>query len=85
MAKTTEEAAAPSDLEDSRKRPAKKSLTSIEVPPTAELETNQRIKSVIRFEINLRSNGVAANNASEVAYPTIVQNNYNKLFKKTLI
>ena len=37
MAKATEEAAAPSDLEDSRKRPAEKSLTNIEVPPAAEL------------------------------------------------
>jgi hypothetical protein len=67
MAKATEETAAPSDLEDFCKRPAEKSLTHIEVLPEAELETNQRIKSIIRFEINLRSNGVAANDASKVA------------------
>jgi len=82
MVKATEGAAAPSDLEDSRKRPAEKSLTDIEVPPAAVLETNQRIKSMIRFEINLRSNGVAANDASKVAYPTIVKNIYNELFKE---
>ena len=82
MAKATEEAAAHSDLEDSRKRPAEKSLTDIEVPPAAELETNQRIKKYDPVRNHLRSNGVAANDASKVAYPTIVKNIYNGLFKE---